>query len=195
VGPRRDALPVNFAAWNCAALVTCAALLAVDRAFVHRAHWPLAALLGTWAVDPMLPASGGFAVAWTLALPALSAAVGVGLFARSALDGGSALVGVLVAGAVALHRGDPATAAIVASVVSLAAQALAAVLLAGRRLDLLDRCALVLLAGDVAALGGPLGDRCSWALRAERWWIVQWQGALVAAVLVAMHLHARRARA
>lgn len=184
-----------LSAWSCAASVACAAALALGRATAERAHWPIAALLGAWAVDPMLPAVGGVAVAWALALPALSAAVGVGVFARSSLEAASACTVVLVAGIVSAHRVDVASAVVAASAVSIAAQTLAAALLVRRRLDLVDRCALVLLAGDVAALGGPLGDRCSWALRAERWWIAQWQGALVAAVLVAMHLHARRARA
>jgi hypothetical protein len=177
---------VTWTASLCALLVMAAALLAADVADVDRTHRPIAALLAVWMVDPLRPMDGStLAVWWMLALPAASVAVAALVFQRSVPGAlGSALI-VFLAG----------PSLLTASIVSVLGQALAAALSAGRPLSLAGRCCLVLLAGDVAALGGPLGDVAAWPLRAERWWIVQWQGALVAAVLVAMHLHARRARA
>ncbi len=176
---------MTWTASLCALLVMAAALLAADVADADRAHRPFAALLAVWMVDPLRPVDGSaLADAWSLALPALSALVAGLVWGRSLLTAAAC------AGVVLLNATDELTA----SIVSIAAQLLAVGGVAGRPLTLADRACFVLLAGDVAALGGPLGDRGAWAFKVERWWIVQWQGALVAAVLVALHLHARRAR-
>lgn len=178
---------MSLAAWNCAALVTCAAVLAVARADIDAAHRPIAALLAVWMLDPVRPVDGSaLADVWAIALPVASASAAMLVLGRSRFAALSAALLVATLGA-----GSP----LLAVTASILVQGLAALDAARRRLDLSDRCCLVLLAGDVAALGGPLGDHAAWPLRVERWWIVQWQGALVAAVLVAMHLHARRARA
>lgn len=174
---------MTWTASLCALLVMAAALLAADVADGDAAHRPVATLLAVWMVDPLRPLDGSaLAVWWMLALPSASVAAAALVFQRSVIAAVGAAVVVLAAG----------PSLVAASLVAVVGQALAAALGAGRRLDLAGRCCLVLLAGDVAALGGPLGDVAAWPLRAERWWIAQWQGALVAAVLVAMHLHARR---
>lgn len=171
--------------WCCVALVTLAALLAVVRATDDDAQWPLVPLLAFWSLDWARPVdASALAATWTIALPAASAATAALVLQRSVFGA--------LAWAAAVFLAGPSLLA--ASVVAVLGQALAAALGAGRRLSLAGRCCLVLLAGDVAALGGPLGDVAAWPLRAERWWIAQWQGALVALVLIAMHLHARRAR-
>jgi hypothetical protein len=177
---------VTWTASLCALLVMAAALLAADVADVDRTHRPIAALLAVWMVDPLRPVDGSaVAVWWAVALPALSVAAAALVLQRSRIAAVAAAAVVFLAG----------PSLLTASMVAVVGQALTAALGAGRPLSLAGRCCLVLLAGDVAALGGPLGDVAAWPLRAERWWIAQWQGALVAAVLVAMHLHARRARA
>lgn len=175
---------MNLAAWNCAAMVACAAVLAFSRADVDVAHRPIAALIAVWMLDPLRPVDGSaLADAWAIALPVTSATVAALVLGRSRF------VALAAATLVAtLGIGSP----LLAAAASILVQGLAALTAARRTLGLPDRCCLVLLAGDVAALGGPVGDHVAWPLRAERWWIVQWQGALVAAVLVAMHLHARR---
>jgi hypothetical protein len=177
---------VSLAAWCCAGLVTCAAVFAVARAAADEAHWPLVPLLTVWALDPSRPVdASALASTWALALPAASAATGALVLQGSVPGALLWACAVFVAG----------PSLLTVSIVSVLGQALAAALSAGRPLSLAGRCCLVLLAGDVAALGGPLGDHAAWPLRAERWWIAQWQGALIAAVLVAMHLHARARRA
>lgn len=175
-----------LSAWCCAAFVTLAALLAVARAPADDAQWPLVPLLTVWSLDWARPVdASALASTWTIALPAASVATSILVFQRS--------VPAALAVAAVVFAAGPSL--LTASIVAVAGQALTAALGAGRPLSLAGRCCLVLLAGDVAALGGPLGDHAAWPLRAERWWIAQWQGALVAAVLVALHLHARRARA
>jgi hypothetical protein len=182
---------VTWPAILCALLVVGAALLAVDRAVMHRRHWPIAALACVWMLDPLRPNAGRWACVWALALPALSAGAAVMVLARAPRSALAALGLVLMAGGAELRRsGDPASALLLASALSLVAQALAALFAASRRLDLSDRCALALLAGDVAALAGPLADRASLDLQIDRWWLAQVQGAIVAGVLCALHIMA-----
>lgn len=174
---------MTWTASLCALLVMMAALLAADVADGDATHRPIAALLAVWMVDPLRIVDGSpLAAWWMLVLPAASVAASALVFHRS--------VPAAILWSVAVFVAGPSL--FTASAVSVLGQVVTVALGAGRRLTLAGRCCLVLLAGDVAALGGPVGDHVAWPLRAERWWIVQWQGALVAAVLVAMHLHARR---
>lgn len=196
MGPGRDAGPVTYAAAMCAALVASSAVLAVARATLDDDHGPIAALLVLYALDPLRPETGAAAQVWALALPALSAAVAVAVLARMRLVALAVGAAVLAVGAAALRRsGDPASALLLASAVSVAAQVLATAEAAGRHMRLADRCALLLLAGDVAALAGPLGDVARLELQHDRWWLAQWQGAAVAAVLCVLHLTTARPRA
>jgi hypothetical protein len=183
---------VTTAAVLCAALVGLAALLAlVVTARTDREHWPLAAALALYALDPLRPNVG----AWALVLPALSAALAVAVLARLPGLAPLATAAVLACGMAELDRSAaPARALLLACGVGVAIQGIAALSASKRRLALADRCVLVLLAGDVAALAGPLGDAARWEHQAERWWLAQWQGAAVAAVLVVLHAVALRRR-
>ena len=139
----------------------------------------------------MRPDAGHLARAWLLALPTMAAALAFLVLARLRIAAIAAAGLVLVAGGAELRRtGDPASALLLASVVSIVIQSLAALAASRRRLDLTDRCVLVLLAGDVAALAGPLGDLAGSDLQAARWWVAQWQAVAVALVLGAMHVAA-----
>jgi hypothetical protein len=184
---------VTSAAILCAGLVAIAAALAVGRATLDDDHGPIAALLLLYALDPLRPEHGGAAMTWALALPALSAGAAVAVLARARLGALIASTVVLGIGSAELQRsGSPASALLLASGLSVVAQAMAAIVASGRRLGLAARCALLLLAGDVAALAGPLGDIAHVELQRQRWWLAQWQGAAVAAVLCVLHLTAAR---
>lgn len=173
----------------CALLVVGAAMLAVDRAMREPWHWPIAALLCVWMLDPMRPDSGPWGRAWLLVLPALSAAVGSLVLMRSGVAGLVALGTTLLCGGSELRRsGDAASALLFASAVSLVAQAMAALVASRRRLAFPDQCALALLAGDVAALAGPLADVASVRTMHDRWWLAQVQAAIVAGLLCALHI-------
>ena len=184
---------MTSAAILCACLVAIAAALAVGRATLDEDHGPIAALLLLYALDPLRPEHGGAAMTWALALPALSAATAVAVLARASLGALAASAAVLALGAAELRRsGSPASALPLASGVAVVVQAMAALAASRRRLGLADRCAVLLLAGDVAALAGPLGDIAHVELQRQRWWLAQWQGAAVAAVLCVLHLTAAR---
>lgn len=172
-----------------ALLVVGAALLAVDRALWDRAHRPLAAALFLWMFDPALPEVGPWAEAVAIGWPALSAALAVLVLMRLRLLALVAATLVAAYGLSQLRAGEtPGIAALHASLFSVGIQVLAVVPACGRRLRLPDCCAFVLLAGDVAALAGPLGDARHLDLQRERWTVTQWQVAATAGVLVALHI-------
>lgn len=173
------------AAW----LVILAAVLAVDRAMISRAHWPVAAVLCLAMLEPLRPDEGAAAKALCLALPALSAWLAVRVLARARLLAACAAALVFAVGA---WRGsiDWGTAPVWASATSVGVQAFSFLSVAPRRrLWLSGRCVVVLLAGDVAALLGPLGERAAPPVQRAAWWIVQWQAAAVALVLCLLHVH------
>jgi hypothetical protein len=179
-----------------ALLVVGAAVLAVDRALWDRAHRPLAAALALWMFDPLLPEVGPWAKAVSIGWPALSAALAVLVLMRLRLLALVAATLVAAYGLSQLRAGEtPAAAALHASLFAVGIQVLAAVSACRRRFRLVDRCVLVLLAGDVAALAGPLGDARHLDLQRVRWTITQWQVAATAGVLIALHIVASLWRA
>lgn len=171
------------AAW----LVILAAALAVDRAMISRAHWPIAAVLCLAMLEPLRPDEGTVAKLLCLALPALSAWLAVRVLARARLLAACAAALVFAVGAWRWSI-DWSTAPVWASAASVITQALA-LLGVTRYLWLSDRCVLVLFFGDVAALFGPLGERSTPPVKTATWWVVQWQAAAVAAVLCLLHVH------
>lgn len=171
-----------------ALLVILAAGVAVDRALDAPAHRPLAGSLCLAMLEPMRPDEGTAARLLCLGLPALSAWLAVRVFQRVRLLALCAAALVLVVGSGAWRWRGWDVALLASSGASLAVQA-ASALMVRRRLWLADRCVLVLAAGDVAAMLGPLGERAPVEVQRLAWWIVQWQAASVAIVLCALHLH------
>jgi hypothetical protein len=172
-----------------ALLVLLAACLAVDRALVYRTHRPVAAALMLLVFDPARPRHGLAGLLLYFSWPALSAWLAARAMLRRQLLAIVAGVVVLAYG-YAQARGERETAGAfaAASVLSVALQATAVAAGWRRRFGVAARCVLVLLAGDVAALLGPIGAGGPPLTRAAGQWIVQWQAALVAGALAAVHI-------
>lgn len=177
-----------FAELAAALLVILAAALAVDRALISRAHWPVAAVLCVAMLEPLRPDAGPVAKVSCIGLHALSAWLAVQVLTRSRLLALCAAALVAAIGAWASPTWDAAP--VWAAVTSVIVQALAVLAVAPRRrLWLSDRCVLVLFAGDAAALLGASGDVAPHAIKATLWWVVQWQAAAVALTLCLLHVH------
>lgn len=175
-----------------AVFVILAAALAVDRTWVQRSHWPVAAALCLAMLEPLRPDVGPMAKVLCIGLPALSAWLAVYVLARSHLLALCAAALVLVAAS--WHLDSWTSAPTWALGTSVLLQALAVFAVAPRRrLRLADRCVLVLLAGDVAALLGPAGERAAPPVQQAAWWLVQWQAAAVALALCLLHVAAELA--
>lgn len=189
MGPCRVARPVNaLAELSAALLVILAAALAVDRTLVQRSHWPVAAALCLAMLEPLRPDAGTVAKVLCIALPALSAWLAVRVLARSGLLAFCALTLVLMVAASKWATWGSAPAWAFGTSVTVQAVAVLAVT-PRRRLLLADRCVVVLLAGDIAALLGPVGERAAPPIQHAAWWLVQWQAAAVALTLCLLHAH------
>lgn len=175
-----------------AVLVILAAALAVDRTWVQRSHWPVAAALCVAMLEPLRPDAGPVAKVVCVGFNVLSAWLAAYVLARSHL---LALCAAALVLAVASWRLDNwISAPTWALGTSVLLQALAVLAVAPRRrLDLAGRCVLVLLAGDIAALLGPAGEHAAPPVQQAAWWLVQWQAAAVALALCLLHVAAELA--
>lgn len=168
---------MNLAEPAAALLVILAAALAVDRALVSRAHQPIAIALCVAMLEPLRPDEGMVAKVVCIGLHAISAWLAVRVLVRARLLAlcAGALVFVVGASQWSDWEAAPTWAAVTSAIVQ--GVAVLAVV-PRRRLWLADRCALVLFAGDVAALLGAAAR-----------WVVQWQAAAVALALCLLHVH------
>jgi hypothetical protein len=181
-----------MAEFAAAVLVILAAALAVDRTMIQRSHWPLAAALCLAMLEPLRPDAGPVAKVVCIGVPALSAWLAVRVLARSDLLALCAAALVVVVATWNLTPWDDAPTW--ARDASVAVQTIAVLAVAPRRrLRLADRCVVVLLAGDIADLLGPAGQKAPHAIKVAMWWVVQWQAAAVALALCLLHVAAELA--
>lgn len=159
------------------ATLAAAAALACIIARRRPEHRPIAVALvlacALDAVRQLVPMSASLSWLLYLAHPALS--IWCALRVLAGFSTGQALFNACVWPAI--HSTHPFATSLGVQVYAVSCR----LFTEGRRATIADACALILFAGDAAALLGPL----AWDGR-ELWWIVQGQGVLVALALGAV---------